>query len=229
MPDPESSDPAPKRKVRWYQHGQIWGVGFILLLLLTPKLLSEKAWGGSYELTVQLSSDEDSPISKLRYMTIWRQEAEWFVEEGEPFDALDNSGIEEAHIRNNQFVVYPRCGGRYHDIFGERTYSEQRFLVLLIDYEDGKEVRKLVEIPKGRGGAIRGRFTTIGLRIHLETTLAKEVVSIDLLRHDRRRTGCMLLRLFQNLRMAGCTSLRRDVYGVRLDLVGPCNSTSWRG
>ena len=52
---------------------------------------------------------------------------------------------------NGRFVADINCSGRSWIFNIEKEYTEPRYIVLQVTYDDGKEVRRLADVPGGRG------------------------------------------------------------------------------
>jgi hypothetical protein len=121
----------------------------VILVLTSPWLFSVAVWDGRFALTLDVRSESKAAIKAVSYATSFKlEEAQWL--------ATYNGRVVDSEFRpadrdNGRFVTQVGCSGR-HWIFNiETTYAEFRYVVVRVTSVDGKKVRRLVEIPAGRG------------------------------------------------------------------------------
>lgn len=124
--------------------------GVALVVLTAPWLLNEAIWDGRFPLTLDVRSASGKPIKALAYATFFkRPEAEWATKNvaGKPEDVHFHPAVP----KNGQFVTEIGCSGRTWLFNIETSYTEFRYVVCRVTYGDGNEVRRLAEVPAGRG------------------------------------------------------------------------------
>jgi hypothetical protein len=124
--------------------------GVALVVLTAPWLLVEAVWDGQFPLTLDVRSASGKPIKALAYATFFkRSEAEWATKHvaGQPEGARFHAALP----RDGRFVTEIGCSGRTWGFNIETSYTEFRYIVCRVTYGDGNEVRRLAEVPAGRG------------------------------------------------------------------------------
>ena len=126
-------------------------LGVLGLLFILFELSVVAVWDGHFKLNVNIHSRSSQPIHGVSWASYFRRkDADWVsqTDSHEPdyeFKAVKN-------FDGTRFVAFGQCWGRTADFFGiEDSYGEERFIVLRVDYVDGKQLRTVAEIPKGRG------------------------------------------------------------------------------
>ncbi len=122
----------------------------VALLLLLP-LGYHAVWDGSFDLTIEISTDQTINESSLLFATCWH--------ETEALDAVENSSVYDYGFRTartsatGQFSIDVPCSGRDNAYGLGSTYNHPLFLVIEYRRSDNSEqlVRKLLGIPTGQG------------------------------------------------------------------------------
>jgi hypothetical protein len=126
--------------------------GVALFVLAAPWLLVEAVWDGGFPLALDVRSESGKAIKTLAYATFFKREpAEWVTKHitGQAEDR--DSGFRPAVENNGQFLAEVGCSGRTWIFNIETRYTEFRYIVFRVTYDGGKEVRRMAEIPAGRG------------------------------------------------------------------------------
>jgi hypothetical protein len=142
--EPEPVLRAPKH--RWLRYA-FWV--FAVVAITAPLWCVEAAWGGRFQLDVQLQSQASQPIHSVSYATFFRREEADSVVSNSDDPAAISEFKAAQDFDGKRFVVDVRCGGRKWLGF-DRIYSEERFIVLRVDYLDGEQLHTIEEIPAGR-------------------------------------------------------------------------------
>jgi hypothetical protein len=150
-PLPATDKPLPSTRQRG-MHVFLWLLvaGVALVVLAAPWLLNESVWDGHFPLTLDVRSQSGKAIEALAYATFFkREQADEAAKPiaGQPGDAR----FRPAARHDGRFVADVGCSGRTWIFDIETRYTEFRYLVLRVAYGDGKEVRRMAEVPVGRG------------------------------------------------------------------------------
>ena len=125
-------------------------LAIMAVILVSWSLTPEAVWDGYFSLALDVRSESGRAIKELSYATFFKNEqAQWLLTEhaeGEP-----DSDFRSAVQNNGRFSAEVSCSGRFSIFNIETRYTEPRYLVLRVTYADGKESRRLAEIPAGRG------------------------------------------------------------------------------
>ena len=115
-------------------------------VLLISKFSNGKIWLGEIRLTVHLHSKHPSPIRAVSFDDRRRTPGCDSVEQYE-WDGLRSA----EELAKSDFLVRVKCTGRDDGWGREISYGQCDLVLLQIEFEDGKIVRKLVDVPEGRG------------------------------------------------------------------------------
>ena len=150
-PLPSTDQPLPTARHRG-MHIFLWLLvaGVACFVFTAPWLLEEAVWDGHFPLTLDVRSASGKPLKALAYATfLKRPEAEWATKHvtGQPVDVH----FHPAAPHDGRFVAEIGCSGRTWVFNIETRYTEFRYLVCRVTYADGSEVRRMAEVPAGRG------------------------------------------------------------------------------
>jgi hypothetical protein len=124
--------------------------GVAIVVLTAPWFLVEAVWDGQFPLSLDVRSASGKPIRALAYATFFkRPEAEAAIKHvaGQAEDARFHPAVS----RDGRFVTDIACSGKTWIFNIETNYTESRYIVCRVTYGDGNEVRRLAEVPAGRG------------------------------------------------------------------------------
>ena len=113
-----------------------------LLLPFSQSIL----WIGSFEFTIHLHSHNAAPIKTVRYATAARDPKRSRVEEYVWDDLRKANDVDDSSV-----YIPVKCTGNANGWGWEHSYGEHGRVLLQVEFEDGTTVRKLVDIPPGRG------------------------------------------------------------------------------
>jgi hypothetical protein len=148
---PATDKPLPIARHRG-MHIFLWLLvaGVALFVLAAPWLLNESVWDGHFPLTLDVRSQSGKAIEALAYATFFkREQADGAAKRiaGQPEDVR----FRPAARHDGRFVADVGCSGRTWIFDIETRYTEFRYIVCRVTYGDGKEVRRMAEVPAGRG------------------------------------------------------------------------------
>lgn len=124
-----------------------------VLLAVVPLLTYIAVWDGRFQLNVTIESVE--PFHAAQYDYFWKRDIAQIVLSG----GEESDSWEFAQLSGSAFVLDLPCSGRINFYGHESSYSEPRYVVAKITLKNGEIVRKLIEVPQGRGA----RSVTISL------------------------------------------------------------------
>lgn len=119
---------------------------FAIAVVLISTSFSDKIWIGQIRLTIHLHSKHPSPIRAVSFDDR-RREPGCDLVEHYVWDGLRRA----EELDDSDFLVRVKCTGREDGWGRELSYGQCDLVLLQIEFEDGKIIRKLVDVPPGRG------------------------------------------------------------------------------
>jgi hypothetical protein len=110
----------------------------------------EEDWDDTFTLALNVSSLSGKPIDSVSYATCAGLKEAKALASGAANEA-DSAAFKAAANENNRFTADVRCSGKRCLFKIETQYTEPRYVVIRAKHDDGKELRRLKEIPAGRG------------------------------------------------------------------------------
>jgi hypothetical protein len=127
---------------------------FVLEVAITLTMISiifilfakQTLWIGSFDLTVHLRSSNGVKIKSVLFHVGRQRPGQDRVEQYVWDDLRKADEVDESVV-----VIPVKCTGR-DDVWGrQQSYGQEDLALLQVEFEGGSIVRKLVEIPDGRG------------------------------------------------------------------------------
>jgi hypothetical protein len=120
----------------------------ILVVLVGMLLPAVTFWDGRFELLLRPVCQPGIQVESLSYVAVEKRDVAELIAGNPKVDK--EPGFLSAERRDDEFVASIRCSGQEKGGI-ETNYHEPRFLVVRVKCSDDSEVRKVVEIPLGRG------------------------------------------------------------------------------
>ena len=127
----------------------LWIILAIILVVLASLLFPGVTyWDGRFELILRPVSRPGVQVQSLSYVSVNKREVAESIAGNHKTEA--EAAFRSAEKQDDEFVASIRCSGQERGGI-ETNYHEPRFLVVRVKCENDIEVRKMVEIPIGRG------------------------------------------------------------------------------
>lgn len=121
-------------------------VGTAIVLRLSDVLF----WDGYFELPLKPVSKGDRRVQAISYHTAYTREmADWIFQN--PTASESEAGFRSAERKDEQFIAKIECSGREDSLGVKKSYYQPPFIVVRTRYDDGSEIRNVLEIPIARG------------------------------------------------------------------------------
>jgi hypothetical protein len=150
MDEPKRVAPQPRHRA--HQAVRRWvlltALAIVVIGVLVPASVTV-VWDGRFDLRLEVVSENGKRAQSLYYATEDRREVAELIAQNPKTDV--EATFRAAREDNDAFVAQIPCSGRKNRVGLENSYHEPRFVVVRVRYEDGAEVRRVAEIPVGRG------------------------------------------------------------------------------
>lgn len=122
----------------------------IVVICTLPFVFTIEVWDGRFPLTLKISPSSGENVKEVSYCSFNDLQAAKRVE-SPTYHQVEKGDFFPVKKEKDHFVVSIPCSGKLWIFNIETAYSEPRYIVLLIQFENGKKLRRMEEIPKGRG------------------------------------------------------------------------------
>jgi hypothetical protein len=146
----ETNSTSAKTVGRWKRHKIFLSLLLLLIIVIfsLPALSSVAFWDGRFSLALNVSSSSGEKMDNISYATFSQREV---AEEMQKYVNLENYAFRPAVLDNSCYTATIPCSGKRWIFNIETKYTEPRYIVVQVEYGNGKKSRIFAEIPEGRG------------------------------------------------------------------------------